>query len=277
MNKNIFILHPLFIVLAIFMCVFVNAFYFICFLSAVFIHEYAHYIVAKKIGVGLKNFCLLPYGAQLSLSSSNLNYKDDIKIAISGPLANIFVGILTICLWWIYPESYAYTDIFVYSNISLAIFNFLPLLPLDGSRILLALSSKYKKRSICYKVLCILNIISSILLFILFIISLFYSPNFSFGIMSFFILLGAFDDKELYSYESILTLQSKVLSKNKPMPLKVFCITQDSDKMCIHKILNQNYYTALLVFDENNKVKKVIMQNEFENIFLKSENNEKCN
>ena len=60
----------------------------------------------------------------------------NIKIALAGPVINIAVGFFFIATWWIYPEFYAYTDIIVSANLSMALVNLLPIYPLDGGRII---------------------------------------------------------------------------------------------------------------------------------------------
>ena len=270
-NKNL-ILHPIFLIFAFFACIFWNVFYFLSFLLSLMCHEYAHYLVAKNKGVALSDFKLMPYGAQLCLKDSKLNYKDDILIAIAGPLANIFLGIIGICSWWIFPESYPYTEVFVYANFSLAFFNFLPLLPLDGSRICLALAGRFGKRIKAYKILKSINIIVSILLFALFIISLFSLPNISLGVMSFFILFTAFEDEDKYVYESLALISHSELEKNKPLPLKFYCIDAESDIASLFKLLNPSYYVGVIVFKDN-KIKKVIMQKDFEKLLNKGDMN----
>ena len=260
-EKN-FIIHPIFLIFAIFLCVFWNAFYVLSFLLTILLHEYAHFLVAKSKGVVLNNFKLMPYGAQLSLKDCILDFKDDILIALAGPLVNLIFGIIGIGLWWIFPEIYAYTEVFVYSNFSLAFFNLLPILPLDGSRVVLAVASKYGKRLKMFKLLRYVNIFLAFILFVLFLISLFILPNFSLGIISFFILFTAFEDEDKYVYESLIFSSNLNLRKNKSLPLKLYCIDAESDASCLFKLLNPNYYVGIIII-KNNKIKKVLMQNEF--------------
>ena len=68
--------------------------------------------------------------------------KDMIKIAIAGPISNIVMGLIAFIIMKFVPDNYIlYSVLFgaVYLNIALAIFNMIPVFPLDGSKILAGL------------------------------------------------------------------------------------------------------------------------------------------
>lgn len=269
-----FILHPVFLVFGIFACVFGNAFYFFSFLLAILVHEYAHYFVARQKGVVLKDFKLMPYGALLNLKNSNINFKDDILIAVAGPVTNLFFVILGVCFWWLFPEIYPYTEFFVYSNFCLAFFNLMPILPLDGSRVVLALASAKGKRIKVFKFLKALNLLVASFLFLLFIFSLFSTFNLNLGISAFFILFSAFEGEDKFVYESLLFSSKRCLEKNKPLPIKFYCVNAESDVSSLFKLLNPNYYVGVIVFS-GDKIKRVIMQKDFEQLVAKGDENGK--
>lgn len=264
-----FIIHPLFLILAVFFVLIGKGIYFIIILSVVLLHEYAHYLVAKMLGYKLKNICLLPYGAQLNLSKSIFNSKDEILIAIAGPLMNFILAILCIAVWWLFPVTYVYTQMFVEANLIIAIFNLLPLVPLDGSRILLAVLNKFGKRAVGYKILNILNIIVSAFLFIFFLASLFNNINLSLGIMAIFVFMGAFEKNESYEYSSLFTYSKFEFLQKSALKIKYFAVTKKISKLKIYRLINQNYYLVLVVLDDNLKPIKYIYEGEFEDYFAK--------
>ncbi len=262
-----FIIHPLFLILAVFFVLLGKGLYFITILIVVLLHEYAHYFVAKMLGYKLKNICLLPYGAQLNLSKSIFNSKDEILIAIAGPLINFILAIFCIALWWLFPVTYVYTEMFVEANLIIAIFNLLPLVPLDGSRVLLAVLNRFGKRVVGYKILNILNIVVSISLFCFFLISLFYSMNLSLGIIAIFIFMGAFEKNESYQYSSLFAYSKAEFLQKSALKIKYFAVTKKISKLKIYRLINQNYYLVLVVLDDNLKPIKYIYEGEFEDYF----------
>ena len=105
------------------------------FLILIVIHEFGHFIVAKKLGYKLAKFCISPYGVSLNIQNQHLEGKDQIKIALAGPLLNIVTAILVVGIWWCFPTSYFFLQEFVRASWLLALVNLLPAYPLDGGRI----------------------------------------------------------------------------------------------------------------------------------------------
>lgn len=271
-KKNNLIVHPLFLALALVM-VFIYGFYYVLlYFCAVFIHEYAHYHEAKKRGVVLSGFSLMPYGARLNLKNSPLTLKDDVAISLAGPLANLVIAIICFGLWWLFPITYAYLDVFVYANLCLAIFNLLPIIPLDGARIMLAFCSLKNKRRIGYKILIVLNYITFVALLVCFIASFFFGTNFTLGILAFFVLFSCFDGDNEYIYQSVLKINNFKLVKNKPIEVKTYVLSSSSDVTSVYKLINPSYYTVILVEDKKGK-KRVVTQSDFEKYFYNKEHN----
>ena len=131
-------LHPSLIILSVIFLIFGYGLEVLVFLIALFFHELAHGLVAKKFGYSLSNFYLMPYGACLAYEDNIFLEREEIKIALAGPLVNLIISLICIALWWIFPISYAYTYYFVECNFYLALFNFLPCYPLDCGRIIKA-------------------------------------------------------------------------------------------------------------------------------------------
>ncbi len=97
-------------------------------------HEAAHWFMAALLGVKLK--FVLFFGLSLEAHYNCHGLKESV-VALAGPLANLLLAsFFTFCL----PSSSA----FVYeANLLVALVNLLPILPLDGGRILRGIFSKY--------------------------------------------------------------------------------------------------------------------------------------
>ena len=112
--------------------------------SLVFLHELAHAAVAVLLRCPVEKIELFPFGGRAQVSFPLLfRPKAEILVAIAGPLwslslAGLFAylrsnGILGSGQW---------TQLMIAGNLSLGLFNFLPILPLDGGRVLRAALSR---------------------------------------------------------------------------------------------------------------------------------------
>ncbi len=86
----------------------------------ILLHELTHMLTALILGEKINKIHLLPFGCMLSLSSVPSNLKS-LVIALSGPFFNVLMFA---------------AGIFPKENLALALFNLIPVLPLDGGVIL---------------------------------------------------------------------------------------------------------------------------------------------
>ena len=132
-----------------------------------FIHELGHLLAGVLLKLKPKKMTIMPFGISIVFEeyceAKIINIKKMI-IAIAGPLTNIAIAIVFFLLK---KEG---TENIIYANIIIALFNLLPIYPLDGGRILKsALKMKMNSREsdkIIYGVtnisLIVLTIIGSI-------------------------------------------------------------------------------------------------------------------
>lgn len=197
--------NPLFFALALALVAFGHLLDFVWMTAALFFHESAHALMARLRGYVLKSVSLLPYGAMMRTDES-IDKKSSVLIGLAGPVANLLLALVTLGLWWIFPSAYPYTIAFLRANITLGLFNLLPVYPLDGSRVVLGLC---KNRIRTIKALRIAGVVTSVVLFALFIASFFFGVNFTFGIMAVFLFYGATFSAKDETYASILDMASK--------------------------------------------------------------------
>ncbi len=244
-------IHPSFILFVLWFVVTRNIGLFFLFCCVVLTHELGHYIMAKKLGYKLKSFYLAPYGACLNYQEEFFEAKDEILIAMAGPVVNIFLSFITISLWWIFPAIYSYTYQFVVQSLILGLFNLLPCYPLDGGRIFVGILSRNQPRKKAIKITVILNIVFSIIFFICFILSCFYNFNPSICLCGIFLLLGVMDTKYESKYQLISLYKKKTKNFSKPFFLTV---KDDVTLVQLLKHIEPNRYTVFILLREGKTI-----------------------
>ena len=262
-------LHPLFILLGIFLIITGYIFLFLIYLVVVILHELAHAFVAKKLGYKINKFFLLPFGVQLSFKQNFLEEKDEIYIALAGPLFNILLAFLCIAIWWIEPVVFNYTKEFVFANFINGLINLMPCYPLDGGRIFVAKLSKYIERKKALNYCFIFNYLISFVFIILFFIYLKNGINITFALMAIFIFFGTIENKLGGNYSLINIPLGDYNFKNKTnIPLNVFAVKSDVQIFKIAKYLNQNKYNLIYIILPDDKI-KILSQKVIKKILLK--------
>ena len=116
------------------------------------LHELGHVIAGIILKFKPEEIKLTPVGLQISFRVLNyieINEGDNINttkafyikkaiIALAGPLTNLIIAAITIVISIVYTEfsnTYLYY-LLLYSNLLIALFNLLPIYPMDGGRIL---------------------------------------------------------------------------------------------------------------------------------------------
>lgn len=120
--------------------------------ATVVLHELGHALAAKKFGIQTKDITLLPIGGLARLESLPEKPKEELIVAIAGPMVNVALAILT-GIFIDFPDNPEALSLqlskginadtfflnFYIVNIFLAIFNMIPAFPMDGGRVLRAL------------------------------------------------------------------------------------------------------------------------------------------
>lgn len=108
----------------------------------VLVHELGHAVVARSFGWTIREVKLLPFGGVMEVEEAGgISAKEDALVAIAGPLQNVWMGLLAWGLgaWGIWDA--AWSDYVSQANLMIALFNLLPIHPLDGGKLLQALLS----------------------------------------------------------------------------------------------------------------------------------------
>lgn len=201
-------IHWAFAVLGILMLVFGKFMQFCCSILVVLLHEMGHSIAGRKLGYSLDMITLLPYGALLSGKNTPFSAKDEIKIAIAGPLMNAILILLNILLWWFFPSIFSINNMFFTANVYTLVFNILPIFPLDGGRIFVALLSSKMPRAKANWYARIVGYVITSVFFIMFFISLFFKLNYMLGINALFLLIELFGEDTAPYYQKMKNFET---------------------------------------------------------------------
>jgi stage IV sporulation protein FB len=266
-------LDPLFLLLLpiIIICGDITEF-FIIYLSIIF-HELGHIYTAKMLGKKIYGIRLLAVGLNAYIDEDNCDSLDRILIFISGPLINIFFIAMSLLLKTYFKIEHEYMLFFISVNICLAIFNLLPVLPLDGGKILrellarrigLFMTSRYIKR---------LSIIVVIFLTPLGIIQ-FIGNNYNFSILAIGVYIFSTLKTEgmeaaLMNAKYVVYRRSKLLKRGiyQARDLVVLKSTRLSDVL---NCMDFDRFHILHVLDDDLKLLKILTEHEVMEYMLKN-------
>jgi len=135
----------------------------IALIIALTVHEFAHALVADRLGDPTPRsqnrlslnplrhldplgtimliFAHFGWGKPVRIDPYNLQNpkRDELLIALAGPTSNLLLAILFSLLIRFFPFLISILTTFIFYNIALAVFNLLPIPPLDGSKIFINL------------------------------------------------------------------------------------------------------------------------------------------
>ncbi|UHA74352.1 M50 family metallopeptidase [Paenibacillus sp. 481] len=137
-----FSLHPLFVLILGVSAITGHILELLVLFSIVFIHEMGHVVAARLLGWSIEEVKLLPFGGVAESNDGALAPAwQECVVAAAGPLQNAILIVIALGCeqmgWW----STEWTAHFIEANAFIALFNLLPILPLDGGRIVQALCS----------------------------------------------------------------------------------------------------------------------------------------
>jgi Zn-dependent protease len=110
----------------------------VLFLVSILLHELGHSLVARREGIEVDSITLWLFGGVSQIKGRFKSAGDEFRVAISGPLVSIVLGVLFVLIALAHvPSSVDGVAAWLgYINLILAVFNLLPASPLDGGRVL---------------------------------------------------------------------------------------------------------------------------------------------
>ena len=243
--------------------------FFVYYLLAVILHELSHAKVANKLGYKTCQIRLSAFGAVLYGEFDEMSFVDQAKIAIAGPLSNLFFAVCTLALWWVFPSLYAISQPFYLANMCIFAINLLPCYPLDGGRLLFALLGKKTDEKKAKQIFAWVGIVLSFLFFSLFVFVLVGGVvNLTFGLFGLFLFINSTDFKNQKIYQRFFGLQVSKKRLQKGVEVKTVALSCDNDVACLAKYCCSNVLYNVQVVDDDNKVMSVIGFDELEDVVV---------
>ena len=170
------------------------------------LHEVGHLCIGLALGFKPKSMQMTPFGFQITFKTyleddkqkkgkvSKLCIKKTV-IYLAGPMINIFI--VFICLLW-NTELIIPRETIIYSNLLLAIFNLIPIYPLDGGRILKEVIHIFRGRKVAYQKSNLISFITVIVLTVMTSILILYIHNIAFLIILAYLWYLVIKEKKEY-------------------------------------------------------------------------------
>ncbi len=276
-KNGLFRLHPLFVVVGIWYCFKGELFLFLLSALVALQHECAHAFASAKLGYKLNKIVLMPFGAVIDGDLRGISFKDEIFVALCGPLCNLITAGFFVAWWWLTPTVYAFTDTACYSSLAIGLVNFLPAYPLDGGRILrCALSRAFlktqpeenkavkKAESIC-RLITLLFASGFLLIFVLQCIE--KAPNFTLLAFGSFLLIGALGNPEKNAVYDKMDFSAPPALK-RGVEIRRVAVAADCPIKDALRFIVRGSYLVLEVYDENERLLFTLSQNKLSQLFL---------
>ena len=134
------------------------------------IHELGHLVAGLILKFKPEEVKLTPVGLQIRFKIDSREYNEKIKearslnikkaiIALAGPLTNLIIAVVTIIIGYFnanIQNTYIY-QIIIYANFLIAMFNLIPIYPMDGGRVLNELFKIFIGNKKAYKITYIVS------------------------------------------------------------------------------------------------------------------------
>lgn len=109
--------------------------------ASVVAHEFAHALVARRLGIPIGGITLFLFGGVALIASEPAAPADEMRMALAGPALSVVLAVafylLSLAadaLHWLWGSTLCF--FLAYANAALAVFNMLPAFPSDGGRVL---------------------------------------------------------------------------------------------------------------------------------------------
>lgn len=216
------------------------------------VHEGAHLIAARLLGVGVSELRLMPFGGAIGLENPYVLSPARLAgVSAAGPLASATMVLFSTALahWGLLAPLPALAAARV--NLLLLGFNLLPALPLDGGRLLYALLFPRIGRKRAANIGIAMGRVLAVLLAALAICLALIARRFnlSFLIASVFLLASGEDERRALSGISVQAMLRALRPLNHPVPARMVAVNGDCPVRYALRAARSDALTLYAVYD----------------------------
>lgn len=130
-------------------------------LASVLLHELGHGLAAKWLGIPIVDIMLTPICGLARLARAPDHPREEVCVAIAGPVANLICGALLALLLYLTQTPFSIEPLIVRSslmltllwvNVALCVLNLLPVFPMDGGRIFRAVLAMFIEEKLATRI-----------------------------------------------------------------------------------------------------------------------------
>lgn len=234
--------------------------------GTVILHELGHVAAAAFYGYKIREIEILPFGGVAKLEHGSMGWqpRHETVIAIAGPVVNFVLLLLVIASGrggWLDEAAVAYlTEM----NLTLAFFNLLPALPLDGGRILragLARTIGFQKATgvaitMAFTLSCILLVLG---------LGALWAGFVQLGMITLgiFLLVSAWQLRRQLQYDTIRFLDTKHRQRLKrPLPVRSIAARMDTSLLKVMGEFAPDAYHIVYIVDDQSRQIRMLMEEE---------------
>ena len=240
----------------------------------IILHEFSHYLVAKKLGSSIVNFKVHPLGATLEIEDyEGLEINDEIFICLAGPIFNILTAIIALILDCIY-QCNLFKNIYEV-NFVLGFMNLVPAHPLDGAKILRAVLSKFYMYKTAHKIGLAVSLVISTIVAITGALMLFVNlASINLFIVGIFMIYTSYTTKErtMYIVLDQIISKTKRFKEKKVIENKDISVYYKEDLLSLLSMVERDKFNTFYILNEKMEYLYELRENEVVEI-LKSEGN----
>ncbi len=235
--------------------------------GGVLVHEIAHCLVAKRMGVPINSITLLIFGGVSSMEESTPDPKVELPMALVGPLTSLAVGL--ICTVLLYITAATLTDpplagllVFIFAylgllNIFLFAFNLLPAFPMDGGRVLRAYLARRMPLHRATRIAADVGKVFAVIFGIFGVI--FFSPILI--LIAFFIYIGAGQESTAIKYNFLLKdvnvediMARSVMTVPPTMPIREVIDLMYSTKHLGFPVIDRGFVVGMITLADVHRI-----------------------